>query len=173
MKTSDFLFILFYFQVLSANHETFAQVECLFQDLDFRTKCTRQELEEMFKEFEPRLLEPVKSALKMANLSVDKLDRILLMGAGTRVPRLQELLGQFFNGLFLLFCLEDVFLLQKGTEPQFEHRRAIALGAVYQAARESKNFIVKRFDVVDSPLPQQKVQVKAMDEKEVARAKAM
>ena len=50
---------------------------------------------------------------------------------------------------------------------------AIALGAVYQAARESKNFIVKRFDVVDSPLPQQKVQIKAMDEKEVARAKAM
>lgn len=50
---------------------------------------------------------------------------------------------------------------------------AIALGAVYQAARESKNFIVKRFDIADLPPPEQKVQTKAMDEKEIARAKAM
>lgn len=84
---------------MSANAETFAQVESVFQDLDFRAKITRQEVEEMFGEFEERLQQPVNKAMQMAEVDMDKLDRILLMGAGTRVPRLQELLGRVFNGL--------------------------------------------------------------------------
>jgi hypothetical protein len=53
---------------------------------------------------------------------------------------------------------------------------AIALGAIYHAARESKNFIVKRFDVVDIGLKengQKQEQVKPMDEKTIAEAKSL
>jgi hypothetical protein len=50
---------------------------------------------------------------------------------------------------------------------------AIALGAIYQAARVSQKFIVKRFDVADSALPEQSVQLKPMNEQEIVLAKAM
>jgi hypoxia up-regulated 1 len=83
---------------LSANTETFAQIESVFQDLDFRTKITRQELEEMFADFEDRYILPIKTGLEMAKVEINKLDKILLMGAGTRVPRIQELLTKFFDG---------------------------------------------------------------------------
>ena len=52
---------------------------------------------------------------------------------------------------------------------------AIALGAVYQAARVSKNFIVKRFDVVDSepPAPPAEEEFKPMSEEEIEQAKTL
>jgi molecular chaperone DnaK (HSP70) len=105
-------------QVLSANAETFAQVECLFQDLDFRAKCTRQELEEIFQAFEPAFLAPIKAAMQMAQLPMEKLERILLMGASTRVPRVQELLGHFFAGFVNLELdkEEDQFLIKRLNE---------------------------------------------------------
>jgi hypothetical protein len=63
---------------------------------------------------------------------------------------------------------------------------AIALGAIYHGARQSKNFLVKRFDVVDigvakegedqqeqQPAEGGEEQVKPMDEKAIADAKAL
>ncbi|CAK5078798.1 unnamed protein product [Meloidogyne enterolobii] len=123
-------------QVLSANTETFAQIESVFQDLDFRTKITREQLEEMFAEFEERYMLPIKSGLEMAKIEVDKLDKILLMGAGTRVPKIQEMLTKFFDG--------------KQLSRNLNTDEAVALGAIYQAALESKVFIIKRrFDLFD------------------------
>uniref|UniRef100_A0A914NH58 Hypoxia up-regulated protein 1 n=1 Tax=Meloidogyne incognita TaxID=6306 RepID=A0A914NH58_MELIC len=123
-------------QVLSANTETFAQIESVFQDLDFRTKITREQLEEMFVEFEERYMLPIKNGLEMAKIEVDKLDKILLMGAGTRVPKIQEMLTKFFDG--------------KQLSRNLNTDEAVALGAIYQAALESKVFIIKRrFDLID------------------------
>jgi hypothetical protein len=50
---------------------------------------------------------------------------------------------------------------------------AIALGAVYQAARYSKNFIVKRFDVVDAEPPQPSEAVTPMSQEEIDQAMKM
>lgn len=56
----------------------------------------------MFAEFEKAYLVPIDQALQEAKLTIEQLDRIVLMGSGTRVPRLQEILGQYFNGSVLL-----------------------------------------------------------------------
>ena len=56
----------------------------------------------MFVEFEERYMLPIKNGLEMAKIEVDKLDKILLMGAGTRVPKIQEMLTKFFDGQILL-----------------------------------------------------------------------
>uniref|UniRef100_A0A183BK71 Hypoxia up-regulated protein 1 n=1 Tax=Globodera pallida TaxID=36090 RepID=A0A183BK71_GLOPA len=90
-------------QVLSANSQHFAHVESVFEDLDFRTKVTREELEALFHDFESCYLEPINDALRMAGLTVEQLDRVLLMGAGTRVPRLKTILRTFFQGSVLIF----------------------------------------------------------------------
>ncbi|KAI3413294.1 hypothetical protein GPALN_010792 [Globodera pallida] len=120
-------------QVLSANSQHFAHVESVFEDLDFRTKVTREELEALFHDFESCYLEPISDALRMAGLTVEQLDRVLLMGAGTRVPRLQTILSTFFQG--------------KELSKQLNTDEAIVLGAVYQAARLIKDFRVKPFEV--------------------------
>uniref|UniRef100_A0A914CYA3 Hypoxia up-regulated protein 1 n=1 Tax=Acrobeloides nanus TaxID=290746 RepID=A0A914CYA3_9BILA len=125
-------------QVLSANIDHFAQIESLFEDKDFKVKVTRQQLEDLAKELEPRFLQPLIDALKMAELSIDQVNQIVLMGAGTRVPKLQQLIQEFAKGKELSKFLNT--------------DEAIAIGAVYQAAALSKGFKVKKFAVQELQL---------------------
>lgn len=70
---------LFLLKVLSANSETFAQVESVYQDIDFKTKVTRQQLEEMFRENEERMMAPIGQAMEMAKLGdKEQLDKVKL-----------------------------------------------------------------------------------------------
>lgn len=161
--------------MLSANFETFAHIESVFQDLDFRIKVTRNELERMFAEFEQAYLTPIEMALQRANTTMENLERILLMGAGTRVPRLQHILGHFFErfGIVNFFKMHCNFY-SKQLSHNLNTDEAIALGAIYHAARVSKSFRVKRFDVVDQPIvEEEQPSVKPMDEEEIAQAKAL
>lgn len=71
-------------EVLSANTDHLAQIESLSEDKDLKIMVTRNQLEKLFKDLEQRFLQPVVDALRMAELSIDKVDQIALMGAGTR-----------------------------------------------------------------------------------------
>lgn len=57
-------------KVLSANADHFAQVENVHEDHDFKVRVTRAELEEMIVDLEPRMLQPINDALKMAEMDV-------------------------------------------------------------------------------------------------------
>ncbi|PAV75680.1 hypothetical protein WR25_15173 [Diploscapter pachys] len=120
-------------QVLSANKETFAQIEAAHEEQNFRAKVTREDLEAMITDLEPLFVQPIKDALAMSEKSIEQIDQVVLMGAGTRMPRIQEaikeVLGEKEIGRFL------------NTD------EAIALGAVYQAAHLSKSFKVLPFAV--------------------------
>ncbi|RCN53662.1 DnaK family protein [Ancylostoma caninum] len=120
-------------QVLSANKFHFAQVEGLHEEQNFRAKVTREELEEMIVDLEPRFLQPINDALAMAEKTMDQIDQFVLMGAGTRVPKIQELL--------------KTLLKEKEIGRFLNTDEAIALGAVYQAADLSKSFKVLPFGV--------------------------
>jgi len=88
----------------------------------------------MLKPLEEHYMQPITDALKMAEMGIDKVDLVGLMGAGTRVPRLQEL-------------LQDYVGKEKEIGRFLNTDEAIAIGGVYQAAHLSKGFKVKRFDV--------------------------
>lgn len=122
-------------QVLSANADHIAQIESVHEDQDFRIGVTRAHLEKMIKDLEPRITKPIEDALKMAEMTVEKIDQVVLMGAATRMPRVQDLVRNYFKGKELSKFLNT--------------DESIALGAVYQAARLSKGFKVKKFDVRD------------------------
>ncbi|CAI5455631.1 unnamed protein product [Caenorhabditis angaria] len=120
-------------QVLSANKDTFAQVESLFEEQNFRVKVTRDELEALIVDLEPRILAPILDALAMSTLSLSDIDLVVLMGAGTRVPKVKEVLkSQLKDKEISNFLNTD---------------EAIAMGAVYQAAHLSKSFKVLPFHV--------------------------
>ncbi|VDK42593.1 unnamed protein product [Anisakis simplex] len=122
-------------QVLSANADHFAQVESIHEDHDFKVRVTRAQLEDMMTDLEPRMIQPINDALKMAEMDIGQLDQVVLMGAGTRVPRVKAVLQQFLENKELGNFLNT--------------DEAIAMGAVYESAHLSKGFKVKRFDVYD------------------------
>ncbi|KAH7732346.1 hypoxia up-regulated protein 1 precursor [Aphelenchoides avenae] len=111
----------------------FAQVESVFEDKDFKSKLSREQLEAMMKDLEPRFVQPIVDALRMAEMSIENVDMVVLFGAGTRIPRIQQLLSEFTKGKELARFLNT--------------DEAAALGAVYQAAHLSKGFKVKKFHV--------------------------
>merc|ERR1712136_701918 len=120
-------------RVLSANTDISAQIEGLLDDEDFRTKVTRQELEDLCADLWPRVANPIKDALKAADLPMDSISQLILLGGGTRVPKVQEIL------------LKESGKSDLGRNINADE--AFALGASYQAAALSSAFRVKEFHV--------------------------
>jgi hypoxia up-regulated 1 len=84
-------------QVLSANSETSSSFEELLPEIDFRTKLTRAEYEELAASFVQRVEGPVKDALAAAKMTMEDVDSIILHGGVVRTPfvqrKLEELAG--------------------------------------------------------------------------------
>lgn len=122
-------------QVLSANTEHKAQIENVFQEKDFKLQITRAELEKMCADLFERVAKPIKMALDAAAMAVGDIDSVILMGGGTRIPKVQEI---------LLKTTQKTELAKNINTDE-----AGALGAVYKAADLTAGFKVKRFLVKD------------------------
>lgn len=122
-------------QVLSANNEHLAQIENVFEEKDFRVKVTRSLMEEQCADLFSKVYEPVQMALNAAAMTMDDIDSIILMGGGSRIPRVQELL------------LKHSGKTELGKSINTDE--AAALGAVYKGADLTAGFKVKRFIVKD------------------------
>ncbi|XP_060035938.1 hypoxia up-regulated protein 1 isoform X2 [Erinaceus europaeus] len=122
--------------VLSANADHMAQIEGLMDDVDFKAKVTRAEFEELCADLFERVPGPVQQALQSAEMSLDEIEQVILVGGATRVPRVQEVL------------LKAVGKEELGKNINADE--AAAMGAVYQAAALSKAFKVKPFVVRDA-----------------------
>ncbi|XP_019623229.1 PREDICTED: hypoxia up-regulated protein 1-like isoform X1 [Branchiostoma belcheri] len=125
-------------KVLSANSDHQAQIEGVHEDIDFRTKVTRVELEEMCADLFDRVAGPVRMALKSADMTMGEIDQVIIFGGGTRVPKVQEAL------------LKAVKKSELGKSVNADE--AAAMGAVYQAAYLSKAYRVKKFVIKDAAL---------------------
>uniref|UniRef100_A0A8C8ME94 Hypoxia up-regulated protein 1 n=1 Tax=Oncorhynchus tshawytscha TaxID=74940 RepID=A0A8C8ME94_ONCTS len=117
--------------VLSANAEFMAQVEGLLDEMDFKAKVTRVEFEALCADLFERVPGPVQEALSSAEMSLDEIEQVILVGGSTRVPKVQEVL------------LKSVGKEELGKNINADE--AAAMGAVYQAAALSKAFKVKPF----------------------------
>ncbi|XP_038609730.1 hypoxia up-regulated protein 1 [Tachyglossus aculeatus] len=124
--------------ILSANADHMAQIEGLMDDVDFKAKVTRAELEDLCADLFERVPGPVRQALSSAEMSLDEIEQVILVGGATRVPKVQEAL------------LKAVGKEELGKNINADE--AAAMGAVYQAAALSKAFKVKPFGVRDATL---------------------
>uniref|UniRef100_A0A671FBE4 Hypoxia up-regulated protein 1 n=1 Tax=Rhinolophus ferrumequinum TaxID=59479 RepID=A0A671FBE4_RHIFE len=122
--------------VLSANVDHMAQIEGLMDDVDFKAKVTRVEFEELCTDLFERVPGPVQQALQSAEMNLDEIEQVILVGGATRVPKVQEVL------------LKAVRKEELGKNINADE--AAAMGAVYQAAALSKAFKVKPFVVRDA-----------------------
>ncbi|KAL2739178.1 hypoxia up-regulated protein 1 [Vespula maculifrons] len=123
--------------VLSANADHFAQIEGLIDDYDFRLQVTRETLENICSDLFERVSNPVKNALETSALTMDAISQVVLVGAGTRMPKIQEKLMEY---------------VKTDLSKNMNTDESAALGAVYKAADLSQGFKVTKFITKDTVL---------------------
>ncbi|KAK2588316.1 hypothetical protein KPH14_004333 [Odynerus spinipes] len=123
--------------VLSANADHFAQIEGLIDDYDFRLQVTRETLESICSDLFERVANPVKIALETSALTMDVISQVVLVGAGTRMPKVQEKLMEY---------------VKMDLAKNMNTDESAALGAVYKAADLGQGFKVKKFVTKDAVL---------------------
>lgn len=84
-------------QVLSANTNTQASFEGLYEDADFKYKLTRADFEKMAEAHATRVGTAIQAALDMAGLKVTDIDSTILHGGATRTPFVQKELEKVFG----------------------------------------------------------------------------
>ncbi|TKC34577.1 hypothetical protein EI555_004021 [Monodon monoceros] len=107
-------------RTLSSSTQASLEIDSLFEGIDFYTSITRARFEELCSDLFRSTLEPVEKALRDAKLDKAQVHDLVLVGGSTRIPKVQKLLQDFFNG-------RD---LNKSINPD----EAVAYGAAVQAA---------------------------------------
>ena len=107
-------------RTLSSSTQASVEIDSLFEGIDFYTSVTRARFEELCADLFRGTLEPVEKALRDAKLDKAQIHDIVLVGGSTRIPKIQKLLQDFFNGKEL----------NKSINPD----EAVAYGAAVQAA---------------------------------------
>nr|XP_027060788.1 probable mediator of RNA polymerase II transcription subunit 37b [Coffea arabica] len=85
-------------RALSNQHEVRVEIESLFAGIDFSEPLTRARFEELNMDLFKKTMAPVKQALKDAGLEKTDINEIVLVGGSTRIPKVQQLLKDFFDG---------------------------------------------------------------------------
>jgi L1 cell adhesion molecule like protein len=107
-------------RTLSASAQANIEIDSLFEGIDFYTSVTRARFEELNADLFRGTLEPVEKSLRDAKMDKSAIHDIVLVGGSTRIPKIQKLLQDFFNGKEL----------NKSINPD----EAVAYGAAVQAA---------------------------------------
>ncbi|XP_017861028.1 PREDICTED: heat shock 70 kDa protein cognate 1 [Drosophila arizonae] len=107
-------------RTLSSSTQANIEIDSLFEGIDFYTSLTRARFEELNGDLFRSTMEPVAKALRDAKMDKGQIHDIVLVGGSTRIPKVQRLLQDFFNGKEL----------NKSINPD----EAVAYGAAVQAA---------------------------------------
>ena len=96
---------------------------------------TREQLETLCADLFERISAPIERALAASKLTLDQIDHIIIVGAATRMPKVQEILTTF---------------TKRELGKNLNADEAATLGAVYRAADLSTGFQVKKFMTKDA-----------------------
>jgi len=121
--------------ILSANADCYAQIENVMEDIDFKVPMSREKLMELSADLMDRVTGPVERALTTASMSLENIDQVILVGGGSRVPKVQELLTKFVG---------------QELGKSLNTDESAAMGAVYRSADISTGFKVKKFLTKDA-----------------------
>jgi len=85
-------------RTLSSSTQASLEIDALLEGIDFYTSITRARFEELCADLFRSTLDPVEKALKDAKLDKSQIHEVVLVGGSTRIPKVQKLLQDFFNG---------------------------------------------------------------------------
>jgi L1 cell adhesion molecule like protein len=107
-------------RTLSSSSVANIEIDSLFEGVDFNTSITRAKFENLCDALFRRTMAPVEQVLMDSKMSKSEIHEVVLVGGSTRIPKIQQLLSEFFNGKEL--C--------KSINPD----ECVAYGAAVQAA---------------------------------------
>jgi len=107
-------------RALSSSATASVELDSLYEGVDFNSTITRARFEELCMDIFRKTIEPVEKVLRDAKMDKGSIHEIVLVGGSTRIPKIQQLLQDFFNGKEL----------NKSINPD----EAVAYGAAVQAA---------------------------------------
>ena len=107
-------------RTLSSSTQTSIEIDSLFEGVDFFSSITRARFEELNMDLFRNCMDPVEKTLRDAKIDKGSVHEVVLVGGSTRIPKIQSMLQDFFNGKEL----------NKSINPD----EAVAYGAAVQAA---------------------------------------
>jgi len=85
-------------RALSTTHQQRIEIEGFFDGADLSETITRAKFEELCMDLFKKTLTPVEKVLEDSSLKKSQVDELVLVGGSTRIPKVQQLLQDFFNG---------------------------------------------------------------------------
>ncbi|XXG54701.1 hypothetical protein AAC387_Pa03g2514 [Persea americana] len=110
-------------RTLSSMMQTTIEIDCLYRGKDFSCTVTRAKLEELNMDLFRRCMDLVGNCLRDASMDKDSIHDVVLVGGSTRIPKVRQLLQDFFNGKELCQSINP--------------DEAVAYGAAVQATKLS------------------------------------
>ena len=107
-------------RTLSNSAQGVIELESLYEGIDFYSSMSRARFEEINGDLFRKTLEPVEKVMRDSKKSKSEIDDIVLVGGSSRIPKIQQLLSDYFNGKEL----------SKSINPD----EAVAYGAAVQAS---------------------------------------
>ena len=107
-------------RTLSSSSQASIEIDSLFEGVDFYSSITRARFEELCMDLFRKCMDPVDKCLKDSKMDKGAVHDVVLVGGSTRIPKVQQLLSDYFNGKEL----------NKSINPD----EAVAYGAAVQAA---------------------------------------
>ncbi|KAH7951656.1 heat shock-related 70 kDa protein 2 [Rhipicephalus sanguineus] len=121
-------------RTLSSCTQASIEIDSLFEGVDFYTSISRARFEELNSDLFRSCLDPLERCLNDSKLTKQEIKDVVLVGGSTRIPKIQRLVQDFFNGKEL----------NKSINPD----EAVAYGAAVQAAVLTDNKTVELEDVL-------------------------
>ena len=126
--------------VLSANAEIPIHMDAVYDDMNLSMHITREQFEELCADLFERSVVPVTDALKIANVTLEEVNAIELIGGGMRVPKIQAELSKALNDMEMGLHINS--------------DESMALGASFFGANISTAFKVRHVGLTDiNPFP--------------------
>jgi heat shock protein 1/8 len=85
-------------RTLSSSTQAHIEIDSLYEGIDFNSTITRARFEDMNMDYFRKCMEPVEKVLRDSKLSKSQVHEVVLVGGSTRIPKIQSMLSDFFNG---------------------------------------------------------------------------
>jgi len=85
-------------RTLSSSTQAHIEIDSLYDGVDFNSTITRARFEDLCMDYFKKCMDPCEKVLRDAKISKNQVDEVVLVGGSTRIPKIQSLLTEFFNG---------------------------------------------------------------------------